>query len=117
MYINGFDSIDDIFTQFDTSSEVLNNAHLLYAKYRSGYEGDAYILYSKDSKLFEVHGSHCSCYGLEGQWTPEEVFIQDLEFRFFQSKDLPYCCEDEIDINELKQALLSHLAEHILLHN
>ena len=27
----------------------------------------------KTNKLYEVHGSHCSCYGFEGQWSPEEV--------------------------------------------
>ena len=31
--------------------------------------------------LFEVNGSHCSCYGLEGQWDVEEINIKELEQR------------------------------------
>jgi hypothetical protein len=31
------------------------------------------VIYEKDGQLYEVHGGHCSCYGLEGQWSPEET--------------------------------------------
>jgi len=52
---------------------------LLFASYGGGsYEGDAFVLFRKDGKLFEVNGSHCSCYGLEGQWGPEETSIEAL---------------------------------------
>lgn len=30
-------------------------------------------------KIFENHGSHCSCYGFEGQWTPEETTVEYLQ--------------------------------------
>ena len=45
------------------------------------YEGDAFVLFRKDDKLYEVNGGHCSCYGLEGQWSPEETTIDTLEHR------------------------------------
>lgn len=45
------------------------------------YEGDAFVLFRKDGKLYEVNGGHCSCYGLEGQWSPEETTIEALEHR------------------------------------
>ena len=45
------------------------------------YEGDAFVLFRKDDKLYEVNGGHCSCYGLEGQWSPEETTIEALERR------------------------------------
>lgn len=45
------------------------------------YEGDAFVLFVKNGKLFEVNGSHCSCYGLEGQWQPEETSISALRKR------------------------------------
>lgn len=32
-------------------------------------------------KLYENHGSHCSCYGFEGQYKPEETEIKSLGFR------------------------------------
>lgn len=50
------------------------NLKILYADYTyEDYTGDAYVLgYNKEKKKwFEVHGSHCSCYGLEGQWEEE----------------------------------------------
>lgn len=58
---------------FPTDDEIL------FASYGGGsYEGDAFVLYRKDGKLYEVSGSHCSCYGLEGQWGPEETYIAAL---------------------------------------
>lgn len=59
---------------------------ILAASYRyEDYEGDAFVLFVKDGKLYEVNGSHCSCYGLEGQWSPEEVHIESLEHRIKKS--------------------------------
>ena len=40
----------------------------------------------KTGKLFENHGSHCSCYGFEGQWEPEETtleYLQSDSFSFY----------------------------------
>lgn len=52
---------------------------LLFASYGGGsYEGDATIVWMRDGKLYESHGSHCSCYGLEGQFEPEETSVQVL---------------------------------------
>ena len=52
---------------------------LLFASYGGGsYEGDAFVLFRKDGKLYEVNGSHSSCYGLEGQWNAEETSIAAL---------------------------------------
>lgn len=45
------------------------------------YEGSAFVLFLQDGRLFEVNGTHCSCYGLEGQWEPELTTVQDLRFR------------------------------------
>lgn len=47
-----------------------------------GYEGHAYVFYRKGDKYYIAEGSHCSCYGLEDQWEPEEytreVFVEAL---------------------------------------
>lgn len=60
---------------------------LLIAYYNiEGYDGTAYVLYRQDGKLYEVFGSHCSCYGLEEQWEPEEVSIAALQFRLDHGK-------------------------------
>lgn len=56
--------------------------HILFASYgEDNYSGDAWVLFEQNNKLYEVNGSHCSCYGLEGQWEPEEVNLPELENR------------------------------------
>ena len=47
------------------------------------YEGSAYVVYRNGNKFYSVEGGHCSCYGLEDQWNPEEydavTFLAVLE--------------------------------------
>ncbi len=62
--------------------EKYKNVHILFASY--GYEnyvGQAWVLFEQDGKLYEVNGGHCSCHGLEGQWEPEDVLLEELEHR------------------------------------
>jgi len=62
--------------------EELSGVEILLAYYDyEDYSGSAFVLFRKDGKLFEVNGGHCSCYGLEGQWTPEETTAEALVFR------------------------------------
>ena len=59
---------------FQITADALSGATVLVASYTyEDYSGSAYVLFERDGKLFEVHGGHCSCYGLEGQWEPEEA--------------------------------------------
>jgi hypothetical protein len=44
-----------------------------------------FLLRDKDGNLFEVHGSHCSCYGFEDQFTLEPTTIEALKFRINES--------------------------------
>jgi hypothetical protein len=48
---------------------------VLFANYTyENYSGQAFVLFvGVDGLLYEVSGSHCSCHGLEDQWTPEET--------------------------------------------
>jgi len=56
--------------------------NVLLASYGcANYEGNAFVLFQRDGKLYEVHGSHCSCYGLEDQWSPEETNLASLQHR------------------------------------
>lgn len=55
---------------------------VLFASYTyEYYEGDALVVFREDGKLYEVSGSHCSCYGLEDQWEPEETTVETLRAR------------------------------------
>ena len=63
------------------------------------------ILLEKDGKLYEVNGSHCSCYGLEEQWKPEEVMLSELENRLLNGT----FGEDDYSGNEFKKELCEFL--------
>ena len=55
---------------------------ILLASYSyENYSGDAFILFRHGGKLYEVNGGHCSCYGLEGQWSPEGTTVEALQHR------------------------------------
>ena len=72
---------------FNIGKEVLVGCRILYATYGSTWlEGNAYVLLQKDGKLYEVHASHCSCYGLEGQWRPDETSLVALRHRLRSEK-------------------------------
>lgn len=59
-----------------------HEVNILLASYDiDGYEGDAFVLYEENGCLYEVSGSHCSCYGLEEQWLPEETDVTSLLMR------------------------------------
>lgn len=82
IYFGEFHSESDVYGNFCVSEEESKGVEILYATYDcGGYEGDAHVIFRKDDKLYEVNGSHCSCYGLEGQWKPEETTVAALLFR------------------------------------
>lgn len=53
----------------------------VFAEYQvPGYEGYSTVITSDDGEKFRVvEGSHCSCYGLEGQWEPTEHTKPEVE--------------------------------------
>lgn len=45
----------------------------IFAYYNyENYSGDSTVVFKKDGKWFLNSAGHCSCYGLEGKWDPEE---------------------------------------------
>lgn len=67
---------------FEIDKAALDGATVLVASYTyEDYSGDAYVLFERGGNLFEVHGGHCSCYGLEGQWEPEEADADAIRHR------------------------------------
>jgi hypothetical protein len=45
------------------------------------WSSHAILIYEKNGVLYEVNGSHCSCYGYEGQWRPEVTTWAALKMR------------------------------------
>jgi len=67
---------------FDIKPEELEGMEILLATYgQMQYEGNAFVLFKKGNKYYEVNASHCSCFGLEGQWKPEEANLKELYHR------------------------------------
>ncbi len=81
----GFADYKDLRQQFeirDDDASFPKPAQIIIAVYNQEcYEGSAMVLFERDGKLFEVHGSHCSCMGLEGQWGEEETTWAALKMR------------------------------------
>lgn len=70
---------ETVFDAFGVSKEVSAGVDIILASYTyEDYSGDAYVLFRKDNELYEVTGSHCSCYGLEDQWRPDKVTLEDI---------------------------------------
>jgi len=91
VFIGDFESRRDVAREFDVKMpHAVNKSRwgcddkndfdfpasieLLLAAYEPGdYCGSAFVLFVENDKLYEVNGNHCSCFGLEEQWEPEET--------------------------------------------
>lgn len=79
-FLEMFGNTEDVFSQFDEPKDDSIEILLAYYNYED-YSGSAFVLFRQNGKLYEVNGGHCSCYGLEDQWHPEEVTLDALKFR------------------------------------
>ena len=71
VYEGYFSNWADVCSRFDV--EVPEPDEVLLAEYDiDGYEGSALVIYRNGDNFYYNSGGHCSCYGLEGQWDPEE---------------------------------------------
>lgn len=93
IYFGLFTGYEDMIEQWGdiVSQPVPNENDVLFACYEyENYSGDALVIFKHGDKLYEVHGGHCSCYGLsevgysggsESQWKPEETSWKALNMR------------------------------------
>lgn len=78
-------------SDFGINDAALEGLTVLLASYTyENYSGDAFVLFERGGQLYEVNGSHCSCYGLseqdysggtDTQWQPEETTAEALRHR------------------------------------
>lgn len=94
--------VEPIPDSFPTEDEII------FASYGGrDYEGHALVLFEHDGKLYEVHGSHCSCFGLEDQWKPEETSWEAIAMRNILHYEL--LADHEKDAQDrLAELLLEH---------
>lgn len=83
MFLNDWEDskLDGLLADFNIKN--IDGCEILLASYGEeyGYDGGAFVLFKKNERLYEVNGSHCSCYGLEGQWEPEKTTKEALLYR------------------------------------
>lgn len=79
---------------------------ILFASYGgASYEGDAVVIYERNGRLYEVHGGHCSCNGLEDQWSPEETSWGALALRD-RTGSYPFLCDHDEEARAAYWALV-----------
>jgi hypothetical protein len=102
VYQGSFDSWADVCREFEEVIDLPDEV-LLAAYDCGGYEGYASVIYRQADRYYWVHGSHCSCYGLEGQWDPEEYSAEMLVAalrrgdHFYWSEDSSVLRDDVIE--------------------
>lgn len=109
MYFGSFSSKQDVADNFQIDVSNIEDCNILFASYdNEGYEGFALVIFSKDGKLYEVNGSHCSCHGLENQWNPEETSLEALKMRDYSYGETQ---------QSLDKFLIGHIFEKEILDN
>lgn len=93
MYVDQFTNNEDVAGQYANYGEdedkarilkLLNESTVHLAYYGTGsYDGTSLVIFESNGIVYEVNASHCSCYGLEGQWAPEETNWKALGMREF----------------------------------
>ena len=112
-YFGDFEDKEDVFSNFNVKDEDTKGVEILLASYdNEGYDGSAMVIFEKDDKLFEVHGSHCSCMGLEDQWDPEETTFEALQFRYDQ--DAPQDHLNESQGDEVTKRVLEIILDNVI---
>lgn len=95
VFLGSWDTEADVFDSFHVNPVKQQNIHICFAVYSGeNYEGVAFVIFSKNGKLYEVNGAHCSCDGLEGQWEPEAVSLVELQNRLLKGTFGTYTFEE-----------------------
>lgn len=98
IFLNNWGSKTDLIKDFEElyyaneeeiqkATRKYNDINILFASYGTEmYMGEAFVLFEKNKQLFEVNADHCSCYGLEGQFQPEETTIEAIKHRLTKGR-------------------------------
>ncbi len=85
VYHDLFEGWEDVQREFGMKEP---EPEVLFAAYEDdSYSGEALVVFKRGGKLWTVHGSHCSCYGLEEQWDAEQATPQQLRHMVDASHD------------------------------
>lgn len=72
-----------------------------------GCDSSSWILLKdkETGELFETHGGHCSCYGFEGQFEPEETSVEYLQSDKFYLSCGGYDDNESENVSKVKEYL------------
>ena len=93
----------------------LDDCEIIFHDYAYGdYCGSAFTLFMKNGILYECNGGHCSCYGLEGQWDPEETSVEALKKRDWKWAFSESYEWDTVAVQEFMSLLRNGLSEKVM---
>ena len=85
---------EHLINEYTANCELVQDLEVLIAYESVGSWGcdssSFFLLKDKEGKLYEVHGSHCSCFGFEDQFTLQESSIEALKFRVDRAESVFY---------------------------
>ena len=102
----GIEAIHKYFQCYDIAN--IHDHEILFATYNEGryHSGHAVVVFERDNILYLVDAKHCSCYGLEGLWKPDEIDWSML----ITLNSLSTCWEFDSDADE---ALYKLISQHV----
>ncbi len=112
MYLADFDCLQSVLNAYNIEEKDLDGMEILCAFYTIGcYDGRSMVLLKKDDKLFIVDAAHCSCYGLENQWSPVETtetllrkeIEEKIRYYYEEFKPLIDFCKDYFKWTDLAE--------------
>lgn len=68
-----------------------------------------FLVKDEQGNLFEIHGSHCSCHGFEGQLNLEETSIEALKFRIHNAGTVYYSGGYDDDSEDNQEAVRNYI--------
>jgi hypothetical protein len=79
-YFGQFQDWSDVVSNFNLDRSTLEPKYV-WASYNGGsYDGYSAVVFFDEGEWKLVTGSHCSCYGLEGQFDPD-TFDPEVHFK------------------------------------
>lgn len=92
-YVGDFSCMSDIKKTFGLPDDALRTCTILFAECdEGGWEGTAAVRFydHTEEKFYEVNAWHCSCYGFDGEWNPEEIGDLEMYIKYCERKNLEY---------------------------
>lgn len=104
---SGIESIRGAFEHHDIYDKEIIGAVYDY----EDYDGYAQVVFTRNGKLYEVYGSHCSCMGLEGQFQPIETTLEALRTAYKKNLDSNDSYRSDFKIAKVMSPLIEKWAK------